>query len=83
MLFLHLLLQFNGKDGKECAWNVIKEIAIPPKANFIDYSGMAFRGEKVRDGCLAAVCGRVWASRWLLYGVMYCIVMWHTAFSLL
>jgi hypothetical protein len=41
-------LQFNGKQGEECGWEVIKEVAIPRTAKFIDYSGMAFRGSKVR-----------------------------------
>jgi hypothetical protein len=48
-----LVLQFNGKSGEgECGWDVIKEVAIPPTADFLDYSGMAFRGSKVRGAAL-------------------------------
>jgi hypothetical protein len=68
MLFLCLLLQFNGKDGEECGWNVIKEVAIPPTADFIDYSGMAFRGEKVTPFSLIRIDAYCfyWLCRFLL-----------------
>jgi hypothetical protein len=39
-------------------WDVIKEVAIPPTADSLDYSGMAFRGSKVRG---AAVCQGVFS----------------------
>ncbi len=42
--------KFNGKSGEECGWDVVKVINIPRTAYFMDYSGMAFRGEKVGTG---------------------------------
>jgi hypothetical protein len=35
------------KNGTECGWDVVKEVVIPATANFMDYSGMSFRGNKV------------------------------------
>ena len=50
--------EFNGKSGQDCGWDVIKTVEIPSKANFIDYSGMAFRGNKVRLlGTVVEGCG--------------------------
>jgi hypothetical protein len=39
--------EFNGKSGDECGWEVVKTVEIPSKAAFQDYSGMAFRGDRV------------------------------------
>lgn len=39
--------EFNGKSGDDCGWDVLKTVEIPSKAAFMDYSGMAFRGNKV------------------------------------
>lgn len=36
----------NGTGG-DCAWDVVKTVAIPPAAAFLDYSGMDFRGGRV------------------------------------
>uniref|UniRef100_A0A383W8D3 Uncharacterized protein n=1 Tax=Tetradesmus obliquus TaxID=3088 RepID=A0A383W8D3_TETOB len=42
-----IVSQFNGKSREgACGWDVVKEVAIPPAADFMDYSGMAFRGSK-------------------------------------
>jgi hypothetical protein len=47
-LCCQLPLQFNGKSGEgQCGWDVVKEVAIPRTADFLDYSGMAFMGSKV------------------------------------
>jgi hypothetical protein len=35
-------------DHCHCSWEVVKEVEIPATAYFRDYSGMSFRGDKVR-----------------------------------
>ena len=45
-----VIAEFNDKSGDECGWDVIKTVEIPAKAYFTDYSGMAFRGDKVGVG---------------------------------
>jgi hypothetical protein len=42
-------------EGDECGWDVVKIIDIPPRAYFMDYSGMAFKGDRVR-ACLCVTC---------------------------
>lgn len=42
-----VVAEYNRKSGDECGWDVVKTVEIPSTANFIDYSGMAFRGNKV------------------------------------
>jgi hypothetical protein len=37
----------NDKSGDDCGWDPVKTVEIPSKAAFMDYSGMAFRGNKV------------------------------------
>jgi hypothetical protein len=37
-----------GGDHCDCSWDVVKEVEIPSTAYFRDYSGMDFRGDKVR-----------------------------------
>lgn len=44
-----VVAEFNGKEGEGCGWEVLKTIEIPATAAFTDYSGMAFRGNKVRE----------------------------------
>lgn len=39
--------EFNDKSGDECGWEVLKTVEIPSKAAFMDYSGMALRGDRV------------------------------------
>eukprot|EP00879_Flechtneria_rotunda_P001126 GHRR01001268.1.p1 GENE.GHRR01001268.1~~GHRR01001268.1.p1 ORF type:complete len:366 (+),score=117.53 GHRR01001268.1:185-1282(+) len=39
--------EYNGKDGDDCGWDVKKVVHIPKTAEFMDYSGMAFKGDKV------------------------------------
>eukprot|EP00775_Hariotina_reticulata_P002900 gene2900-3188_t len=34
-------------EGDACAWDVVKVVHIPRTADFTDYSGMAFRGNRV------------------------------------
>jgi hypothetical protein len=60
-------VQFNGKFGEDCGWHVVKEISIPPAADFVDYSGMAFRGEKV--GTLACCPLRFTSARDMFHGL--------------
>lgn len=38
-----------GSDGS-CSWEVVKVVRLPATANFQDYSGMDFRGNKVGGG---------------------------------
>jgi hypothetical protein len=49
-----VISRHNGRAGAECGYEVLKTINVPPTAAFTDYSGMAFRGNKVR----ARVCRR-------------------------
>ncbi|KIZ05261.1 hypothetical protein MNEG_2696 [Monoraphidium neglectum] len=35
------------KNSSGCAWDVVKIVDIPPSANFMDYSGIDFRGDRV------------------------------------
>jgi hypothetical protein len=37
-------------DEEDCSWELVKEVHIPRTAFFQDYSGMAFRGDKVGKG---------------------------------
>lgn len=50
--------EFNGKSGDECGWDVLKTVEIPSKAAFQDYSGMAFRGDRV-SVCRHQHCCRI------------------------
>ena len=43
-------------SGYDCHWEVIKEVRIPSAADFIDYSGMAFNGDKVCVVVCVCVC---------------------------
>lgn len=52
-----VVAEFNGKSGDECGWEVIKTVEIPSTAYFTDYSGMAFRGDKVGVGKSWPFCG--------------------------
>ncbi|KAF6264263.1 hypothetical protein COO60DRAFT_171905 [Scenedesmus sp. NREL 46B-D3] len=55
-----IVSQFNGQAGDgACGWDVVKEVPIPPAANFVDYSGMAFRGNK------AAVVSQESSAMWV------------------
>lgn len=42
-----IVSRFNGAAGEDCGWDVVKEVKVPPSARFVDYSGMAFRGNQV------------------------------------
>lgn len=42
-----VVAEYNGGSGDDCGWDVVKTVEIPSIANFVDYSGMAFRGDKV------------------------------------
>jgi hypothetical protein len=42
-----VVAEYNDKKGDECGWEVLKTVDIPDAAYFTDYSGMAFRGDKV------------------------------------
>lgn len=35
-----VVAEFNGKDGDDCAWDVLKVVEVPAAAYFKDYSGM-------------------------------------------
>lgn len=37
------------KNATGCGWEVVKKAVIPPSADFQDYSGMDFRGDRVSD----------------------------------
>ena len=39
----------DANDEEDCSWELVKEIHIPKAAYFQDYSGIAFRGDRVRN----------------------------------
>lgn len=43
-----VVAEYNRKSGDQCGWDVVKTVEIPSTAYFTDYSGMAFRDNKVK-----------------------------------